>query len=123
LGVKKELSPKGSEKQLSAWEDVGKKRDTKHGKEVALEEKEEDSDEAVSVKLEEGTSEQVVDDAIAKSKAKKEKKAAKRAIKFTQALKDAKPPIGPKQEDSEDSGNDPDWSQTSWSPSWASDSE
>ncbi|KAI4834454.1 hypothetical protein E4T44_08793 [Aureobasidium sp. EXF-8845] len=123
LGAKKETPPESSSKQLSAWEVVGKKKDTKHGKQVAPKEKEEDSDGAVSVKLEEGVSEESVDDAVAKAKAKKEKKAAKKARKLAQALKEAKPSVGPKQEDSDDSGNDSDWTQTSWSPSWASDSE
>jgi hypothetical protein len=125
LGMKKETSPEGSDKQLSAWEVVGKKRDTKHSKEPSL--KVEDSEEAGGVKLEETSdqedSKRVVDDAVTKAKAKKEKKAAKRARKLAQALEDAKPPVGPKGEDSEDSGNDSDWTQTSWSPSWASDSE
>jgi hypothetical protein len=125
LGAKKEASPKSSHHQPSAWEVVGKKRDTKHSMELTL--KVEDSEEVGSVKLEETSdqedSKQVLDDAVEKAKAKKAKKAAKRARKLAQALEDAKPPVGPKEPDSEDSGNHSDWTQTSWSPSWASDSE
>lgn len=131
LGAKRETSPKSPMKQPSAFEVVGKKKNTKHGKETNLDVK--DSGEAGGVKLEDnsdqGESDQAVDDARAEAKenAKREKKAAKRAKKkaraLEKALKEAKPPVGPKQDASEDSGNDSDWTQTSWTPSWTSDSE
>jgi hypothetical protein len=112
------LRAKKQEKS-SEWEVFRKNRDPKHGKEADSEVKDNDGEKTSNqVELE-----QAVDDAFAKTDAKNAKKAAKRAKKLAQALKDAKPPVGPKEEDIEDSGNDSDWTQTSWSPSWASDSE
>ena len=131
LGARRETPAKNSNKQPSAWEVVGKKEDTKHGNNTKLAVK--DNIEAGGVKLEDTSdqeeSKQAVDDetAEAKANAKKARKAAKRARKtrkaLEKALKEAKPPVGLKEDDSEDSGNDSDWTQTSWSPSWASDSE
>ena len=131
LGAKKELLSNGSNNQLSAFEVVGKKKDTKHGKDTSPTVN--DIDETGGVKLEDISdqeeSEQAVDDAMAEAKAdaKRAKKAAKRARKkakvLEEAREEAKPPVGPKPDDSEDSGNDSDWTQTSWTPFWTSDSE
>lgn len=131
MGARREALPKDSSQQLSAFEVIGKKKDTKHSKEADQDAK--DRGEVGGVKLEDtseqGQPEQAVDDATAeaKSDAKRSKKAAKRARRkaklLEQARKEAKPPVGPKQNDSEDSGNDSDWTQTSWTPFWTSDSE
>ena len=131
LGAKKELLLNSSNNQLSAFEVIGKKKDTKHGKDINPTVN--DIDETGGVKLEDASdqeeSEQAVDDAMAEAKAdaKRAKKAAKRARKkakiLEEARKEAKPPVGPKPDDSEDSGNDSDWTQTSWTPFWTSDSE
>ncbi|KAG9754840.1 hypothetical protein KCU73_g5578, partial [Aureobasidium melanogenum] len=99
--VKLEETPdleKTSDQQRSAWDVVGKKKATKQ----------------------EDPEQTAIDAAVATKKAKK---AAKKARKAARTLENAKPPVGKKEEDSEDDGNDSDWTQTSWSPSWASDSE
>lgn len=113
--------------QRSAVEVVGKKRTAKQpGQQAPVDV--EDDDKAGGVKLND-TSNQAdadqatIDAAVAKKKAKK---AAKKARKVARDLENAKPPVGKfgkKEEDSEDDGNDSDCTQTSWSPSWASDSE
>lgn len=131
MGARRETLPKDPSQQPSAFEVVGKKKDTKHGKETNLDVK--DNNQIGGVKLEDtsdqGEPEQTVDDATAEAKAdaKRSKKAAKRARKkardLEKARKEAKPPVGPKNDDSEDSGNDSDWTQTSWTPFWTSDSE
>ncbi|KAI4722925.1 hypothetical protein E4T48_00633 [Aureobasidium sp. EXF-10727] len=127
--VKKEIS--SPKQQRSAFEVVGKKKHKKHGidadDQASLDAK--DNNEASNVKLEDfsdkedakQTAAETVDTAAAKKKAKK---AAKRARKLAQALEEAKPPVGKKEEDNDsDGGNGSDWTQTSWSPSWATDSE
>ena len=131
LFTRREIPPKDLNKQPSAWEVLGDKRATKYGSEADSNER--DVDEAGGVKLDDTSNQeesgQAVDEAIAEAtaNAKKAKKAAKRARKtrkaLEKALKEAKPPVGPKEDDNEDSGNDSDWTQTSWSPSWASASE
>ncbi|KAI4731930.1 hypothetical protein E4T49_00181 [Aureobasidium sp. EXF-10728] len=128
VDVKKEVCPL---KQRSAFEVVGKKKHKKHGiaadDQASLDAK--DNNETSNVKSEdfsdkedaEKTAVEEVDTAAAKKKAKK---AAKRARKLAQALEEAKPPVGKKEENNDsDGGNDSDWTQTSWSPSWATDSE
>lgn len=131
MGARRETLPKHSDQQSSAFEVISKKEDTKHGKEVNLDMK--DNDEAGGVKLEDtsgqGESNHARDDALAEAKAnaKRAKKAAKKARKKANALekarKEAKPPVGPKKDDSEESKNDSDWTQTSWTPFWTSDSD
>lgn len=125
--VKLKTSPesnKTSNQQRSAWKVVGKKKAANQDKQQAPMDMN-DSDNAGGVKLE-GTSDQEdaeqarVDAIIAEKKAKK---AARKARKAARKLENAKPPVGKKKEDSEDDGSDSDWTQTSWSPSWASDSE
>ncbi|KAH0337095.1 hypothetical protein KCU81_g8262, partial [Aureobasidium melanogenum] len=126
--VKLETSPgskKTSDHQRSACEVVGKKRIAKQDEKEALEDMEDD-EKAGGVKLNDMSNEAdgeqaTVDAAAAKKKAAK--KAAKKARKLARNLENAKPPMGKKEEDSEDDGNDSDWTQTSWAPSWASDSE
>lgn len=116
-------SKKISGQQRSAVEVVGKKKSVKQADyqaPVGVK----DNDKAGGVKLNDilhqADTEQTVDDAAV---AKKAKKAAKKARKAARSLESAKPPVGKKkEEDSEDDGHDSDWTQTSWSPSWASDS-
>lgn len=129
LEPKVETSPDAMEtsnQQRSAVEVVGKKRTTNKqaGKQAPVDKK--GNDKAGDVKPND-TSNQAdadqatIDAAVAKKKAKK---AAKKARKAARNLEDAKPPVGKQKErDSEDEENDSDWTQTSWSPSWASDSE
>lgn len=125
--VKLETSPgskKTSDHQRSAWEVAGKKRIAKQDEKEALEDMEDD-EKAGGVRLNDDSNEAdgeqaTVDAAAAKKKAKK---AAKKARRLARNLENAKPPMGKKEEDSEDDGNDSDWTQTSWAPSWASDSE
>ncbi|TIA78360.1 hypothetical protein D6C76_04113 [Aureobasidium pullulans] len=52
---------------------------------------------------------------------KKAKKASKKARKLIKALEKALPPVGKMDVEDEDDGEDSDWSQSSWNPSWASD--
>lgn len=54
---------------------------------------------------------------------KKAKKAAKKARKLIKALEKALPPMGKMGVEDKDDGEDSDWSQSSWNPSWASDEE
>ncbi|KAG2164989.1 hypothetical protein VTO58DRAFT_107991 [Aureobasidium pullulans] len=65
------------------------------------------------------------DDSIGSEEAakglKKAKKAAKKARKLIKALEKALPPVGKMDVEDEDDGEDSDWSQSSWNPSWASD--
>lgn len=65
------------------------------------------------------------DDSIGSEEAakglKKAKKAAKKARKLIKALERALPPVGKMDVEDEDDGEDSDWSQSSWNPSWASD--
>ncbi|CAD0048704.1 unnamed protein product [Aureobasidium pullulans] len=65
------------------------------------------------------------DDSIGSEEAAKElkkaKKAAKKARKLIKALEKALPPVGKMDVEDEDDGEDSDWSQSSWNPSWASD--
>ncbi|KAH0365123.1 hypothetical protein KCU65_g6361, partial [Aureobasidium melanogenum] len=115
---------KTSEQQRSAWEVVGNKKTIKQAEQQASTDMKDD-DNAGGVKLNDASDEvdgeqAKVDAAAAKKKAKK---AARKARKAARNLENAKPPVGKKEEDSEDDGNDSDWTQTSWSPSWASDSE
>ncbi|CAD0112190.1 unnamed protein product [Aureobasidium uvarum] len=125
--VKKEAS--SPKQQRSAFEVVSKKKARKQGKNADNQAplNLEDGDGAGGVKLEDTSdkedAKQTVAEAAESAAAKKRaRKAAKRARKLAQALEDAKPPVGKKEEDS-DSENDSDWTQTSWSPSWATDAE
>ncbi|THW01401.1 hypothetical protein D6D26_05137 [Aureobasidium pullulans] len=65
------------------------------------------------------------DDSVGSEEAAKElkkaKKAAKKARKLIKALEKALPPVGKMDVEDEDDGEDSDWSQSSWNPSWASD--
>ncbi|KAK6002574.1 hypothetical protein QM012_001324 [Aureobasidium pullulans] len=116
--------PTKAAQQHSAWEVVGKKRTAKQAEQQASVGVE-GNDKAGGVKLNDNATQPdakqtAIDAAVSKKKANK---AAKRARKAARNLENAKPPVGKKEEDSEDDGNDSDWTQTSWSPSWASDSE
>ncbi|CAD0096664.1 unnamed protein product, partial [Aureobasidium mustum] len=115
---------KTSNQQPSAWEVVGKKRTAKQSEQQASMAME-DNDNAGGVKLNDNSNSEDVEQAAIDAAAakKKAKKAAKKARKAARDLENAKPPVGKKEEDSEDDGNDSDWTQTSWSPSWASDLE
>ncbi|KAG9818771.1 hypothetical protein KCU98_g18374, partial [Aureobasidium melanogenum] len=123
--LEKTLDPeKAFNEQRTAWEVVGKKRTGKQAEQQAPMDMK-DSDKAGGVKPNDTSNQEdpeqtAIDAAVAKKKAKK---AAKKARKAARNLENAKPPVGKKEEDNEDDGNDTDWTQTSWSPSWASDLE
>ncbi|KAI5249595.1 hypothetical protein E4T42_05253 [Aureobasidium subglaciale] len=98
---------------------ASKKEVTKHAVTGMFEE-----DETGGVKLEEEEEEDSEEDPEeAAKKTKRAKKAAKKARKLTRVLESVKPPVGKKEVESEDDGDDSDWSESSWSPSWASDHE
>ncbi|CAD0092233.1 unnamed protein product, partial [Aureobasidium vineae] len=127
--VKRETS--SPKQQRSASEVVSRKKPKKHGidadKQAPL--NTEDNDEAGGVKLEDTSAKEDANQTAAEAAGtaatkKKAMRAARRARKLAKALEEAKPPVGKKEEDNDsDSGNESDWTQTSWSPSWATGSE
>ncbi|KAI5275425.1 hypothetical protein E4T47_01517 [Aureobasidium subglaciale] len=80
-----------------------------------------ENDEIGGVKLEEEEEDSEEDPEEAAKKTKRAKKAAKRVRKLARVLESVKPPVGKKEVESEDDGDDSDWSESRWSPSWASD--
>ncbi|KEQ92356.1 hypothetical protein AUEXF2481DRAFT_43141 [Aureobasidium subglaciale EXF-2481] len=98
---------------------ASKKEVTKHAVTGMFEE-----DETGGVKLEEEEEEDSEEDPEeAAKKTKRAKKAAKKARKLARVLESVKPPVGKKEVESEDDWDDSDLSESSWSPSWASDHE
>ncbi|KAI5203133.1 hypothetical protein E4T39_04333 [Aureobasidium subglaciale] len=94
---------RASKKKVSKHTDTGMVENDETGG-VKLEEEEENAEEAAKI-------------------AKKAKKAARKARKLAKLSESVKPPVGKKEDESEDDGDDSDWSESSWSPSWASDRE